>query len=514
MAENQNWLAQFVETGSDAAFRNLVAGYVDLVYSTALRLVGGNPHQAEDVTQSVFIKLARVAGRLPPDVKLGGWLHRDTCFTASTLRRSELRRQTRERQAAEMDAKQNNPAADYSLVAPVLDEAINELDEGDRTAIVLRFFEQTNYRAIGVALNTTEDAARMRVARALEKLEGQLRRRGITTPAASLGGVLAANAVQAAPAGLALTASTAALTGTILTTSTTVTATKAITMTALQKTLVAATVAVLAGAGIYEARQASNWRNQLQTLQQHQATLRPPANHAALANLQDEIAQLALRNSALTTALAQATADKNRLETERNQATRAAELYKELADLKNAKNATPTNTYPTVRHVWVGWGRLGRVAALSKADSGQLSAEEKSALETARAQALEELPSLVKAAKQFTNNEASETDSQKDAVSDEVMDMVTCILYGALNLDEQQFNQVYGVMEKLKAEAKQEGLSKETPAPESAAAIKRYMARWQAETQSVLTADQIRIFTEVATHFQVEPGKFGFNFNF
>lgn len=97
MAENQNWLAEFVETGSDSAFRNLVAGYIDLVYSTALRLVDGNPHQAQDVTQSVFVNLARVARTLPPDVKLGGWLHRDTCFTASSLRRSERRRQDREK---------------------------------------------------------------------------------------------------------------------------------------------------------------------------------------------------------------------------------------------------------------------------------------------------------------------------------------------------------------------------------------------------------------------------------
>jgi RNA polymerase sigma factor (sigma-70 family) len=274
MTDNQNWLAEYIQTGSDAAFRELVTRYVDLVYSTALRLVGGDAHKAEDVAQTVFINLARVAQTLPKDVKLGGWLHRDTCFAASTLTRGERRRQSRERQAAEMNALHQSSEPDYSLVAPVLDEAINELDETDRTAILLRFFEQHNFRSVGDALGSNEDAARMRVTRALEKLESYLKRRGITTTAASLGVVLSANAVQAAPVGFALTISTAAvLTGTILATTTTTTAIKTIAMTALQKTIVVATIAVLAGAGIYEARQVSKLRNQVQTLEQQEATL-------------------------------------------------------------------------------------------------------------------------------------------------------------------------------------------------------------------------------------------------
>src|SRR6185369_10162940 len=131
-----------------------------------------------DVAQTVFVNLTRVARTLPQDVQLGGWLHRDTCFTASTLMRGERRRQSRERQAAEMNALQNNSEADYSLVAPVLDEAINELDEADRTAILLRFFEQDDFRSVGQALGSSEDAARMRVTRALEKLHALLTGQG------------------------------------------------------------------------------------------------------------------------------------------------------------------------------------------------------------------------------------------------------------------------------------------------------------------------------------------------
>src|SRR5215211_8934076 len=139
MVATQSGLAEFVQTGSDAAFSEIVSRYVDLVYSTALRLVGGDTHRAEDVTQTVFINLARVARTLPGDVKLGGWLHRDTCFAASTLMRGERRRQSRERHAAEMNALENHPATDYSVVAPILDNAVNDLGEADRTAILLRF---------------------------------------------------------------------------------------------------------------------------------------------------------------------------------------------------------------------------------------------------------------------------------------------------------------------------------------------------------------------------------------
>src|SRR5258706_10748157 len=142
MTDNENPLGEFVRTGSDAAFRDVVSAYVDLVYSTALRLVGGDTHRAEDVAQTVFTNLARVARTLPKDVKLGGWLHRDTCFAASTLMRGERRRQSRERQAAEMSALHGHSESDYSLVAPILDDAIDRLGEMDRMAILLRFYEQ------------------------------------------------------------------------------------------------------------------------------------------------------------------------------------------------------------------------------------------------------------------------------------------------------------------------------------------------------------------------------------
>jgi hypothetical protein len=215
--------------------------------------------------------LARMARTLPNDVMLGGWLHRHTCFVAANTMRGERRRQSRERQAVEMNALQNNSGADFSRVAPILDEAINELGEADRKAILLRFFEQNDFRSVGEALGSNEDAARMRVTRALDKLEGLLKRRGVTTSAATLSVALLANAVQAAPFGLAVTISAAAtIAGTAVQTSTVIAATKAIAMTTLQKTLITATLAAAVGAGIYEARQASTLRTQVQAFQQQQ----------------------------------------------------------------------------------------------------------------------------------------------------------------------------------------------------------------------------------------------------
>jgi len=139
-----------------------------------------------------------------------------------------------------MNALQNDTGPDYSRVAPFLDEAINELGEEDRTAILLRFFEQHDFRSVGQALGGNEDAARMRVNRALDKLQRLIKRRGVTTSAATLSLVLSANAVQAVPVGLTLTISTAAtLAGTAIATTATATALKTIAMTTLQKTLVA-----------------------------------------------------------------------------------------------------------------------------------------------------------------------------------------------------------------------------------------------------------------------------------
>jgi hypothetical protein len=146
----------------------------------------------------------------------------------------------------------------WPQIAPLLDAAMAGLSETDRHAVVLRFFDGKSIKEVGAALGASEDAAKMRLNRAVEKLRGFFTRRGVVIPAATLTAAISANSVQAAPACLA-----AAITGKALATTTTVTLTQAIIMTTLQKTMVIAAVGLLAGAGIYEA---------VQLAQKHQAT--------------------------------------------------------------------------------------------------------------------------------------------------------------------------------------------------------------------------------------------------
>lgn len=273
MTDSQTLLADFVETGSEEGFRELVSRYVNLVYFAALRIVGGDAHLAQDVAQTVFSDLARLARTLPGEVMLGGWLHRHTCFVALNTLRGERRRQLRERQAMEMHALQPEPEADLSRIMPILDAAINELAEPERKAILLRFFEQQEFRRIGQATGCNEDAARMRVKRGLEKLEWLLKKRGVTSTAAALSAALTANAAQAAPTGLAATISSAALAGSAGCAAGVIGATKTIAMTTLQKTLMAGTIAVLAAGGVYQARLAAHLRGENEALELQQTQL-------------------------------------------------------------------------------------------------------------------------------------------------------------------------------------------------------------------------------------------------
>src|SRR5258707_4857853 len=134
MTDIQRLLADYVNNGSEAAFRELAGRYLDLVYSTADRLVGGDTHLAEDVAQTVFVDLANLAKSLSGEIRLGGWLHRHTCFVAAKAVRSERRRQARERQAIEMNAQPDQLEAHLEQVAPILDEAINHIAAADRAA--------------------------------------------------------------------------------------------------------------------------------------------------------------------------------------------------------------------------------------------------------------------------------------------------------------------------------------------------------------------------------------------
>ncbi|HMO66283.1 MAG TPA: sigma-70 family RNA polymerase sigma factor, partial [Verrucomicrobiota bacterium] len=201
-------LREFAESRSEAAFAALVSRHLGLVYATALRR-DGRPALAEEACQLVFIDLARKAARVPSTMPLAGWLHRHACHVTAGLLRTEARRSRREELA--MQHRHSAEDIDWSRLAAVLDEALLALPDADRAALVLRFLEQRPLAEVGAALCVTENAARMRVDRALDRLRDRLSRRGITSTASALAAVFAGPAVAGPPPALAATVTSAAL---------------------------------------------------------------------------------------------------------------------------------------------------------------------------------------------------------------------------------------------------------------------------------------------------------------
>lgn len=212
-------LQRFAQNGDQAAFTLLVARHANLVYSVALRRLSGDAHLAQDVTQSVFNDTARKARALATHRILSSWLYTSTCYTAAKAVRGEQRRRKRERESSIMQDVLNHSEADaeWNRLRPVLDQAMQELKAEDREALLLRFFEAKNFSEVGRHLRLSENAARMRVDRALEKLRAKLAPFGITSTAAALGGTLGLHAVSAAPASLVSLVTTAAVSSTAAT---------------------------------------------------------------------------------------------------------------------------------------------------------------------------------------------------------------------------------------------------------------------------------------------------------
>jgi RNA polymerase sigma factor (sigma-70 family) len=326
---DQQLLQDYAQNRSETAFAVLVRRHLDLVYSAALRRLG-DAHLAEDVAQGTFSALAQNAPGLAGHPVLSGWLHRTTQNLAANLIRTNLRRQTREQEAVTMNQLLSSAPDDvnWQSIAPHLDAALDELESPDRDVVMLRYFEKKSAREAAVQLGLSEAAAQKRVSRAVDRLREFFAKRGVTVGTSGLAVVISAHAVQAAPVGLAITISTAAaapLTGTTLATTATVTAAKTIAMTALQKTVVTATIAVLAGAGIYEARQASQLREQVHSLQKQQAPL------------SDQIQQLQTSLADATNRLAELFAETARLKSPPRQ-NELLKLRGEVARLKNETN--------------------------------------------------------------------------------------------------------------------------------------------------------------------------------
>src|ERR1043166_7061104 len=209
--DDQQLLREFARENSPDAFAALVTRYVNLVYSAALRSTG-NPDHAAEIVQAVFVILARKAGSLRPGTVLSGWLYQTARLTAANFVKGEIRRQRREQEAYMQSTLGQPQTMAWDQIAPLLDEAMGDLNETDRNAVVLRFFENKSAREVAAVLKVKEATAHKRVSRALEKLRKFFAKRGVTSTTAIIAGAVLANSVQAAPAGLAKTAATLAVT--------------------------------------------------------------------------------------------------------------------------------------------------------------------------------------------------------------------------------------------------------------------------------------------------------------
>ena len=200
--DDSTLLREYVERDSEEAFAALVTRHVNKVYSVALRLTG-NPHSAEEITQAVFVILARKSRQLGKRVILSGWLYQTARLTAVTFVRGSIRRARREQEACMQTALNENESDAWVQIAPLMDAAMAGLNETDRHAVVLRFFDGKSLREVGAALGANEEAAKKRVSRALEKLRTFFAKRGVSSTTAIIAGAISAHSVQAAPVTLA-----------------------------------------------------------------------------------------------------------------------------------------------------------------------------------------------------------------------------------------------------------------------------------------------------------------------
>ena len=272
MKSDVELLRDYAENGTEAAFTDLVARHIPLVYSTALRLVNGDTHLAQDVTQRVFSDLARKAKAVAKRISerqeiLPGWLFTSSRFAATTAVRANRRRNKYEQEAISMldqvSSLSGDPEKDWAGLRPLLDEAMSRLPVKDRDAVVLRFFQGKELSIVGATLGLTEDAARMRVSRALAQLRRFLTERGVNLSDSVLTALIASHSINALPPGLA---AAVAATATSVTAATGVGFLKMMVMAKFKSAALAATIAGLAAPWFFQHRGAARLRRENQTL--------------------------------------------------------------------------------------------------------------------------------------------------------------------------------------------------------------------------------------------------------
>jgi RNA polymerase sigma factor (sigma-70 family) len=261
MADDGELLRRYVHEHSQQAFAELVDRHLNVVYAAAWRQIG-EAHGARDIVQIAFAALAQQAQELCPRPSVLSWLYTTVHRRAANAKRGEWRRQNREREAmttGDLPA-WSGREPQWVHLRPVLDEAMHDLPEDDREAVLLRFFQGLSYPELANPLGVSEDGARKKVDRALDRLRGALAKRGITSTAAALATALSAQPPVAAPAGLAALilggASGAAATTAI-----------ALVMSTTQKTLVVAALAAALTVAMYEFRATGRQHEEIVSLQ-------------------------------------------------------------------------------------------------------------------------------------------------------------------------------------------------------------------------------------------------------
>ncbi len=287
MSEDSQLLQSYAATGSEAAFSELARRHVDLVYSAALRLLNGDAHRAQDLAQQVFCELARRAPQLARHPALVGWLYTTTRQMACRIIRTEQRRAAREQVAHTMNeiTRQTGTPPNWDQLGSVLEDAMHELAEADRLAILMRFFNNKSLRDTGAELGVSENAARMRIDRALDRLRQNLQRKGISSTGVALATALSSNAVQTAPAAFSASIAAGALAGVASKGGTSLSLIKLMAATKLKIGL--ALVIIAGAAAIYHS--------------EHAARL---ASDAESENLRRQLAQMKADNAELSSRLA------------------------------------------------------------------------------------------------------------------------------------------------------------------------------------------------------------------
>ncbi|HET7537237.1 MAG TPA: sigma-70 family RNA polymerase sigma factor [Candidatus Didemnitutus sp.] len=362
MSTDAELLQRYVAERDEHAFTELVQRYLGLVYAAASRRANGRAHLAEEVAQKVFSDLARRAPALTGHPALTGWLYRTTRYVAIDAIRAEQRREKLAESLRQMpdDASFVDSSVDWERLRPVIDEALDHLKDNDREILLLRFFNGLSYAAVGQRLALSENAARMRAERALDKLRGFLSQRGVTSTSAALGLLLASPAFAAAPAALVPVVATTALAAA----STGATGLAGfLLMNKIALPVVSASLAAGVTVLVWTAVARDNSRTELASLRQEHSRLLAQAPAPAVAAIDTSVKAPAGPSASNIEAIAAAMAER---ETRLAAAAKAAPASNPATDPahghRNRGQATPRDAGYTL--AWAG--TIGDVEAMSK----------------------------------------------------------------------------------------------------------------------------------------------------